>query len=306
MAASVEASSEHPLAEAIVSEARLKNAKIWAAADFQSFPGLGASGRVGDRVIRIGNRKFMKENGIDLSRVDARAAALEEEGNTVALVSRDDDVMGIIAVSDILKPDAERSIADVHRLKSKTIMLTGDNERTAGAIAKRVGITEFYANLLPEEKARIIERLQKEGRRVAMVGDGVNDAPALARADLGIAIGSGTDVAKESGGIVLIRDRLTDVVAAIKLSRSTLGKIKQNLFWAFGYNTALIPVAAGALIPLYGVTVYSFLPFLAGAAMAVSSVTVVANSLLLSRWHLSDGPTGQQEVTRGGEEPRVG
>ena len=306
MAASVEASSEHPLAEAIVSEARLKNAKIWAAADFQSFPGLGASGRVGDRVIRIGNRKFMKENGIDLSRVDARAAALEEEGNTVALVSRDDDVMGIIAVSDILKPDAERSIAELHRLKIKTIMLTGDNERTAGAIAKRVGITEFYANLLPEEKARIIERLQKEGRRVAMVGDGVNDAPALARADLGIAIGSGTDVAKETGGIVLIRDRLTDVVAAIKLSRSTLGKIKQNLFWAFGYNTALIPVAAGALIPLYGVTVYSFLPFLAGAAMAVSSVTVVANSLLLSRWHLSDGPAGQQEVTRGGEEPRVG
>ncbi len=172
-------------------------------------------------------------------------------------------------------------------------MLTGDNDRTAGAIAKKVGIDAFHANLLPQEKERIIEKLQAQGRTVAMVGDGVNDAPALAKADLGIAIGSGTDVAKESGGIILIKDRLMDVVNAIELSRTTLSKIKQNLLWAFGYNTALIPVAGGVLIPFYGVSVYSFLPFLAGAAMAFSSVTVVANSLLLSRWRIPSGSRTQ-------------
>ena len=293
LAAAVEAASEHPLAEAILFEARRRELQPENATEFQSYPGLGVSGRVGGKLVRLGKRKFMKENGIDISNVDARASALEADGNTVVFVSGGNEVVGIIAVSDSLKPDAERSISELHKLNVKTIMLTGDNEKTAEAIAKKVGITGFYANLLPEEKERIIEKLQKEGKMVAMVGDGVNDAPALAKADLGIAIGSGTDVAKETGGIVLIRDRLMDVVGAIKLSRITLRKIKQNLFWAFGYNIALIPIAGGALIPLYGVSVYSFLPFLAGAAMAVSSVTVVANSLLLSRWHASSGSQAQ-------------
>ncbi len=293
-AAAVEASSEHPLAEAIVREARRRQAKLQVVVDFQSYPGLGVSGRVGDKLVRLGKRELMREDGIDISRFDARALALEADGNTVVFVSVNKDVFGIVAVSDTLKPDAEQTILELRKMKVEAIMLTGDNERTAEAIAKRVGITRFYANLLPQEKERIIEKLQREGRTVAMVGDGVNDAPALAKAHLGIAIGSGTDVAKETGGIILIGDRLMDVVGAVKLSRSTLGKIKQNLFWAFGYNTALIPVAGGALIPLYGVSVYSFLPFLAGAAMAFSSVTVIANSLLLSRWHISSSSQMQE------------
>ena len=289
LGATVEAASEHPLAEAIVSEARKRQLKLQALTDFQSFPGLGVVGRVGDKLVRLGKREFMRENGINLSTVDARASALEADGNTVVFVAANKDVLGIIAVADNLKPDAEHAISELRKMNVETIMLTGDNDRTAGAIARRVGIATFYANLLPQEKERIIEKLQAQGRTVAMVGDGVNDAPALAKANIGIAIGSGTDVAKETGGIILIKDRLMDVVGAIKLSRATLSKIKQNLLWAFGYNTALIPLAGGVLIPFYGVSVYSFLPFLAGAAMAFSSVTVVANSLLLSRWRIPSG-----------------
>jgi len=287
LAASVEAGSEHPLAEAIVEEARRRKLKLREVTEFHSYPGLGVSGRIGDKFVMIGKRGFMKSEGVDTSRADSEASFLENEGNTVVFVSANKNVLGVIAVSDTLKPDTERAISELRRMAVETIMLTGDNERTAQAVAKKVGIRDFYANLLPQEKEKIIEKLQEDGRTVAMVGDGVNDAPALAKADLGIAIGSGTDVAKETGGIVLIRDRLTDVARAIQLSRGTLRKIRQNLFWAFGYNIALIPIAAGALIPLYGVSVYSFLPFLAGAAMAFSSVTVVTNSLLLSRLQIS-------------------
>jgi len=166
----------------------------------------------------------------------------------------------------------------------EVIMLTGDNETTAKAIAKKIGIEKIFAEVLPQQKEAIIERLRNEGKVVAMVGDGINDAPALAKADVGIAIGSGTDVAKETGGIVLVKEDLRDVVTAIKLSRSTVRKIKQNLFWAFAYNAALIPIAAGALVPFFGAQVYNVLPFLAAGAMAFSSVTVVSNSLLLERF----------------------
>jgi len=300
LGATVEAASQHPLAEAIVSEARRRKMKLQVLTDFQSFPGLGVVGRVGDKLVRLGKREFMRENGIDLSKLDARASALEAEGNTVVFVAADKDVLGTIAVADTLKPDAERAISELRKMNIESIMLTGDNNSTAGAVAKKVGIAAFYANLLPQEKERIIEKLQAQGRTVAMVGDGVNDAPALAKANIGIAIGSGTDVAKETGGIILIKDRLMDVVGAIKLSRSTLSKIKQNLLWAFGYNTALIPVAGGVLIPFYGVSVYSFLPFLAGAAMAFSSVTVVANSLLLSRWRIPSSSRTQDTQMKNG------
>jgi len=187
-------------------------------------------------------------------------------------------------VGDSVKQDAPEAIREMSAMGLRVIMLTGDDPATAAAVAKKVGIADFQAGLLPADKAKAVERLQSEGRVVAMVGDGVNDSPALARSDLGMAIGSGTDVAKETGGIVLIKDRLGDAVDALKIGRATMKKIKQNLAWAFGYNIVLVPVAAGLLIPFYGVGVYSFLPFFSGAAMAFSSVSVVTNSLLLMRF----------------------
>ncbi|HKT22945.1 MAG TPA: HAD-IC family P-type ATPase, partial [Nitrososphaerales archaeon] len=189
-----------------------------------------------------------------------------------------------ISVGDAVKHDAAGAVKRLKDLGLSVIMVTGDAEATAAAVAGKVGIQDFRAGLLPADKERIVEGLQAQGRVVAVVGDGVNDAPALAKADLGIAIGSGTDVAKETGGMVLIKDRMSDVVDALKIGRATMRKIRQNLAWAFGYNLILVPVAAGALIPVYGVGIYSFLPFLSGAAMAMSSVSVVSNSLLLMRF----------------------
>jgi Cu+-exporting ATPase len=208
---------------------------------------------------------------------------LQSEGNTVVFVSWGEE-SGAVAVGDDVKPDAAQAIREMTAMGLGVIMLTGDDDSTAGAVAAKVGVSRFRSGLLPVDKVREVEKLQAEGRVVAMVGDGVNDAPAIARADLGLAIGSGTDVAKETGGIVLIKDRLTDVVDAIRIGRATMRKIRQNLVWAFGYNTILVPVAAGLLIPFYGVGVYSYLPFFAGGAMALSSVSVVSNSLLLMRY----------------------
>jgi Cu+-exporting ATPase len=196
----------------------------------------------------------------------------------------DERLVGLIAVADTLK---EYSVEAVQRLRDmgiEVVMLTGDNERTANAIAKKLGIQKVIANVLPHQKVEVIDKLKEGGNRVGMVGDGVNDAPALAKADLGIAIGSGTDVAKETGGVVLIKDDLRGVVTAIELSRKTVAKIKQNLFWAFFYNIGLIPVAAGGLVPFFGPQIYNVLPFFAAGAMAFSSVTVVGNSLLLNRF----------------------
>lgn len=286
LAASLEASSEHPLAEAILSRAKSSGIVAKAVDGFESLPGLGVKGNVEGRRVLLGNRELMKADGIDVSDFDECASLLENEGNTVVFLASEKKILGLVAASDTPKPDAKEAVEGLRRIGVSAMMLTGDNQKAADAVAKRLGIDRVLANVRPSEKERMIETLQKEGRRVAMVGDGINDAPALARADLGIAIGSGTDVAKETGSLVLLKDNLTDVVAAIRLSRSTLSKIKQNLFWAFGYNVALIPIAGGALIPFYGVGVYSFLPFLAGGAMAFSSVTVVANSLLLARTKL--------------------
>jgi len=200
------------------------------------------------------------------------------------LLANDRDPIGIIGLADTLKDDSAQTIAELKREKIQVVMLTGDNIRTAKGIGGKLGIDRVIADVLPEAKEKIIKDLQNGGRIVGMVGDGINDAPALAAADIGIAIGSGTDVAVETGGIVLIRNSLRDVVTAIKLSRATVRKIKQNLFWAFCYNVALIPIAAGALVPFFGPGVYNFLPFLAAGAMATSSVTVVGNSLLLNRF----------------------
>ena len=214
---------------------------------------------------------------------EREAARLRGEGNTVVYVSTGGGY-GAIAVGDAVKADAHQAIRELSAMGLSVVMLTGDDEATASAVAKKAGVSSFRAGLLPADKEKEVERLQSEGRVVAMVGDGVNDAPALAKADLGVAIGSGTDVAKETGGMVLVKDRITDAVDAIRIGRATMRKIKQNLGWAFGYNVVLVPIAAGLLIPVYGVGVYSFLPFFAGAAMAFSSASVVTNSLLLMRY----------------------
>jgi Cu+-exporting ATPase len=228
----------------------------------------------------VGRRDFA---GVPEDWERASVDRLQSEGDGVVFVSLGREY-GAIAVGDSVKPEAAEAINEMKSMGLSVVMLTGDDEKTARGVAKKVGVSEFRAGLLPAEKEKEVEKLQASGRTVAMVGDGVNDAPALAKADLGLAIGSGTDVAKETGGMVLVKDRLTDAVDAIRIGRATMRKIKQNLAWAFGYNAILVPVAAGLLIPFYGIGVYSFLPFLSGAAMALSSVSVVSNSLLLMRY----------------------
>lgn len=280
-AAAVESASEHTLAGAVLAAAKSRGLKIQGVDDFKSTPGMGVSGRVGGVEVRVGRSEFVGVTGP--LEIDAEIARLKAEGNTAIFVSVGRDV-GCIAIGDAVKADAREAVAEMTAMGLSVVMMTGDDAITAEAVAKKVGISDLKAGLLPEEKAKEVARMQAGGRVVAVVGDGVNDAPALAVADLGLAIGSGTDVAKETGGIVLIRDKLTDAVKALQIGRATMRKIRQNLIWAFGYNTVLIPIAAGLLIPFYGIGVYSFLPFFAGAAMAFSSVSVVANSLLLARY----------------------
>jgi len=284
LAASVEKGSEHPLGEAIVNEANSRSIALSDPQDFQAIAGQGVKARLDGRSVLLGNRRLITGSGVDLSPADQGLRRLEEEGKTVMTLALDGKVVGMVAVADTVKPSAKATVDALKRMGVHVVMLTGDNSRTAAAIAKEIGIERFVAEVLPQQKEETIESLQREGRVVAMVGDGINDAPALARADVGIAIGSGTDIAKEAGGIVLIKDDLLNVATAIRLSRKTLSKIKQNLFWAFAYNVVLIPVAAGALVPVFGAQVYNTLPFLAAGAMAISSVTVISNSLLLFRF----------------------
>jgi len=281
LAASVERASEHTIGQAIVREAQARGLKLVEVRDFASTPGIGVEGNVDGTRVRVGRRDFA---GIPATwERKAEADELRWEGNSVVFVSSGEDY-GAISVGDSMKPEAAEAVREMKSMGLSVVMLTGDDESEARAIAQKVGVQEFRAGLLPAEKEEEVERLQARGRVVAMVGDGVNDAPALARADLGLAIGSGTDVAKETGGIVLVKDRLTDAVDALRIGRATMRKIKENLAWAFGYNAVLVPVAAGLLIPFYGTGVYSFLPFFSGAAMALSSVSVVSNSLLLMRY----------------------
>jgi Cu+-exporting ATPase len=285
LAAIAESGSEHPLGQAIVRRAKAEGMVVANPDSFEAVSGHGLRATYVDHIIMIGNRKMMDDNNIAVTEsVDFKMKTLEEEGKTAVLISIDSKLAGIIAMADTVKEDAKEAIDSLKQMGIEVIMLTGDNERTAQAIASKLQIKRVIAQVLPQQKEEIISKLKSEGKIVAMVGDGINDAPALARADLGIAIGSGTDVAKETGGIILIKDRLKDVVTALDLGRKTVSKIKQNLFWAFAYNTGLIPIAGGALVPFLGADVYSWLPFMAAGAMALSSVTVVGNSLLLGRY----------------------
>jgi Cu+-exporting ATPase len=284
LAASVEKGSEHPLAEAIEKEASARSLTLMDLSEFEAIPGKGVKATIQGKKIVLGNRKLVAEMSLDLSKIEEKTSGLEEDGKTVVFLIIDGKLAGIIAAADTLKEHAHEAVEELKKMNIDVIMLTGDNERTAKSIARKLGIERVLADVLPQQKEAVIEKLQEEGKIVAMVGDGINDAPALAKANVGIAIGSGTDVAKETGGIVLVKEDLRDVVTAIKLSKSTVRKIKQNLFWAFAYNAALIPIAAGALIPFFGPQVYDVLPFLAAGAMAFSSVTVVSNSLLLERF----------------------
>ncbi len=281
LAASVEKNSQHPLAEAIVRKAQEEGIELEESEGFDTFGGKGVTAKVGRKVVLIGNRILFSERNISYQEVEEKIVQLEEEGNTVILIAIDNEIGGVIAIADTLKERTKDAIKEFKNMKFTVVMITGDNARTAHAIAKQIGIENVLAEVLPQDKADGVKKLQERGEVVAFVGDGINDAPALAQADVGIAIGSGTDVAIESGEIVLIKDNLMDAVASVQLSKKVMSRIKQNLFWAFAYNTALIPVAAGILFPFFGIT---FKPELAGLAMAMSSVTVVSLSLMLKRY----------------------
>ncbi len=283
-AASAEVGSEHPLGQAIVKVAMDRSLNFQKVQHFEAVAGKGVRAIIDKDEILLGNKHFINENGIELAGSEALLTQMEEAGKTIVIMSINRRLVGAMALADTLKISAKPTVDELKDMGIEVIILTGDNPRTAKAISNELGIKTYFAGVLPHEKQGIIEQLQKEGKIVAMVGDGINDAPSLARADLGIAIGSGTDIARESGGIVLIKDDLRNVANAIRLSRKTLSKIRQNLFWAFAYNVLLIPIAAGALVPLFGAQIYGFLPFLAAGAMAISSVTVVTNSLLLFRF----------------------
>jgi len=285
-AAVAERRSEHALGEAIQRQASWLKLQVPEPDSFEAVPGMGVKCGYDGHEIALGNRTLISTASGDISPdIEKHLSTLENEGKTAMILSIDNNIAGLVAVADTLKEHSAEAIKQLKEMNIQVMMLTGDNEKTARAIAGRVGIERVLSQVLPDQKERVVREIQREGRRVAMVGDGVNDAPALAAADVGIAIGSGTDVAVETGGIVLIRDDPKDVVAALRLSRRTFRKIKQNLFWAFAYNTVLIPVAAGALVPILGAGMYDYLPFLAAGAMAFSSATVVGNSLLLSRFN---------------------
>jgi len=282
-AAIAEVGSEHPLGEAIVRGAKEQGMTIDNAEEFQAIPGHGVKAVFKQQQILLGNRKLMKDHGLQAGEIESKLQSLEEEGKTAMLVAVDKRLAGVVAVADTLKETASEAVNELRSMDIEVIMMTGDNKRTANAIARKLGINSVLSEVLPGDKAKVIKELRTDGKIVAMVGDGINDAPALAASDVGIAIGSGTDIAKEAGGIVLIKDDVRDVVTAIQLSKKTVRKIKENLFWAFFYNVALIPVAAGALIPLFG-TRAILNPIYAAIAMAASSVTVTMNSMLLNRW----------------------
>jgi P-type Cu+ transporter len=281
LAAAAEWGSEHPLGEAIVEKARQEGIAVVPAQDFEAIPGHGVQARVEGTLVRLGTRQFLLDQGLELNGLEKEAERLAQAGQTPMYVAADGIALGVIAVADSLKPSARAAVEALHAMGLDVAMITGDNARTAAAIARQVGIERVLAEVLPQDKAAEVKKLQTEGRVVAMVGDGINDAPALAQADVGIALGTGTDVAIETADIALLRDDLMGVPLAIQLSRRTMRTIRQNLFWAFVYNTILIPVAAGALYPFFGILLN---PMLAGAAMAFSSVSVVMNSLRLRRF----------------------
>jgi P-type Cu+ transporter len=278
MAATAEKNSEHPLGEAIVRGAQDRGIELKDAEEFDSIPGHGILALVEGRRILLGNRKLMQERKVSFASLMDKAEFLEAEGKTVMFVAVDGKPAGLIAVADTLKEYAVETLIRLHKLGLETIMITGDNRRTAEAIARQVGIDRVLAEVLPQDKAEEVRKLQTQGKKVAMVGDGVNDAPALAKSDVGLAIGSGTDVAKETGDVILIKDDIRDVVVALEVAKATMRKVKQNLFWAFIYNSLGIPIGAGLFYPFAALVIS---PELAGLMMALSSVSVTLNTLLL-------------------------
>jgi Cu+-exporting ATPase len=275
LASSVEKVSEHPLAQAIVEGAQARKLELAEVKDFEAIPGHGVSAKVEDKKILIGNLKLMNRENIALGSLEEKSKSLADDGKTPMFIALDGNAAGIIAVADTVKEDSAEAIKALQGMGIEVVMITGDNRRTAEAIARKVGVTRVLAEVLPEDKANNIHLLQAEGKKVAMVGDGINDAPALAQADVGLAIGTGTDVAIEASDITLIKGSLKGVVTAIEVSRATMTNIYQNLVGAFFYNVLGLPVAMGLLFPFFGVLLS---PMIAGAAMAFSSVTVVGNA----------------------------
>lgn len=280
LAASAEKNSEHPLGAAIVEAAKNKNIALGEAVNFAAIAGAGVRAEISGKKIIVGTKQLMVGQEVAAAESASKLAELEERGKTVMIVAMDKKEIGLIAVADTPKVSSRAAVEGLKKMGLEVIMMTGDNQKTAEAIAKQVGISHVIAKVLPENKEAEIRKLQDEGKIVAMVGDGINDAPALAAADIGIAMGTGTDVAMEAGDITLMKGDLTSIVAALKLSKMTMKIIKQNLFWAYGYNTILIPVAAGVLYPFFGILLN---PILAAAAMGLSSISVVSNSLRLKR-----------------------
>jgi Cu+-exporting ATPase len=278
LAASLEAGSEHPLAAAILRGAEARGLKLDEIKGFHAVTGQGVRGQISERKLLLGNQGLMQGAGIDPAPLAASAEARRKDGETVMFLGVDGKLAGLVAVADPIKATAAEAIAKLHRLGLRIVMATGDNETTAKSVAARLGIDEVHAGLRPEDKLTIIENLQGNGQAVAMAGDGINDAPALARADVGIAMGTGADVAMESAGLTLLKGDLRGVVRAVKLARATMGNIKQNLFFAFVYNALGVPVAAGVLYPAFGILLS---PIIAAAAMSFSSVSVVGNALRL-------------------------
>ena len=300
LAASADRRSEHPLGMAVVRAAMERGIELEDVEEFEALPGRGVRARINDNTVYVGNRSLLETLEIPLDRLDATAESMSDQGKTVTYVAAGGKALGIIALADTLKPEAPQVVAQLREMGLEVIMLTGDNRRTAEAVGRLLGVDRVVAQVLPQDKTDVVRDLQREGKVVAVVGDGINDAPALAQADVGIAMGTGTDVAMESADITLMRGDLNGLLTAFQLSRSTIRTIKQNLFWAFFYNVALVPVAAGVLYPLFkevggvpsGLEFFfgeqGFLnPVLAALAMAFSSVTVVSNSLRLRRLKLS-------------------
>ena len=280
LAGSLEKGSEHPLGAAIVKGAKEREVTLTEATEFASHTGKGVSGNVDGSQVLLGNRKLMEEFKVDTGELSARSEEMRKEGQTVMFLAADGKIAGLLAVSDPIKDSTPEAIRKLHGEGIRIVMLTGDNKATAEAVAARLDIDEVVADVLPDEKAAAVKKFQDEGRMVAMAGDGINDAPALAQAQVGIAMGTGTDVAMESAGVTLVKGDLTGIVRARHLSRATMRNIKQNLFFAFVYNSLGVPVAAGVLYPLFGILLS---PIIAAAAMSASSVSVVGNALRLRR-----------------------
>jgi Cu2+-exporting ATPase len=278
LVAPAEKNSEHPLAEAIVTGARQRGIEPGDAARFEAVAGHGIRAEVDGRAVLVGNRKLMDDSGVDVYKLEEKAAALAEAGKTPMFVAVDGEPSGLVAVADTIKPSARDTLQRLIEMGIEAVMITGDNTRTAEAVARELGIERVFAEVLPADKARYVEQLQREGKHVAMVGDGVNDAPALAQADIGIAIGAGTDVAIETAKVVLMKSDPLDVTRAVVLSKATVRKMKQNLVWASVYNVLAIPVAAGVLYPAYSIMLR---PEWSALLMSVSSIIVAVNAVLL-------------------------